>query len=209
MKILIIRATGAAGSRIAEEALERGHSVTAASRRLSAVAPGATACTLDAKAADRVAEAARVHDVVVAATRPALGRESDIDALTTGAADGSRRAERRLIVVGGSAPLRIPGTERIALEEPRWDPTSIRAIAAASCRQLEILRGTCGLDWTYLAPPAQFEPGIRTCADRTGGGDLVIDANGRSALSMEDYAIALLDELESPTARCEVLSAGW
>ncbi|HJA39317.1 MAG TPA: NAD(P)H-binding protein [Candidatus Brevibacterium intestinigallinarum] len=209
MKILIIGATGAAGSRIAAEALQRGHAVTAASRRPSVVAPGATALTLDATAPDRVADAARLHDVVVAATRPAPGREADIDALTTGAADGTRRAERRLIVVGGAAPLRIPGTARIALEDPRWVPPTIREIAAASCRQLEILRDMRGLDWTCLAPAAQFEPGIRTGGYRTGGADLVIDGDGRSALSMEDYAIALLDEIESPTATCEVLSAGW
>lgn len=209
MNILIIGATGAAGPRIAVEALQRGHPVTAASRRSSVVTSDATALTLDATAPDRVAEAARAHDVVVAATRPAPGREADIDALTTGAADGTRRAERRLIVVGGAAPLRIPGTARIALEDPRWVLTTIRETAAASCRQLEILRGTSGLDWTYLAPAAQFEPGIRTGAYRTGGADLVIDETGRSALSMEDYAIALLDEVESPTATCAVLSTGW
>lgn len=209
MKILLIGATGAAGSRIADEALQRGHEVTAASRDSSAVARGATALTLDATAPDRLAEAARVHDVVVAATRPALGREDDIDALTTGVADGARSAGRRLIVVGGAAPLRIPGTARIALEEPRWVPTTIREIAAASCRQLEILHGTSDLDWTYLAPAADFRPGVRTGSYRTGDADLVIDENGRSALSMEDYAIALLDEIESPTTTCEVLSTGW
>lgn len=209
MKILLIGATGAAGSRIADEALQRGHEVTAGSRDSSAVARGATALTLDATAPDRLAEAARVHDVVVAATRPALGREDDIDALTTGVADGARSAGRRLIVVGGAAPLRIPGTARIALEEPRWVPTTIREIAAASCRQLEILHGTSDLDWTNLAPAADFRPGVRTGSYRTGGADLVIDENGRSALSMEDYAIALLDEIESPTTTCEVLSTGW
>lgn len=208
MKILIIGATGTAGSRIVAEALQRGHAVTAASRRPFDVAPGATARTLDATAPEQVAEAARVHDVVVAATRPALGREDDIEALTTGVADGVRSAGRRLILVGGAAPLRVPGTARIALEDPRWVPTTIREIAAASCRQLEILRSTSDVDWTYLAPAATFEPGTRTGAYRTGGAELVIDDEGRSQISMEDYAIALMEEIERPTTRCGVLSTG-
>lgn len=130
------------------------------------------------------------------------------EALTTGVADGVRSAGRRLIVVGGAAPLQVPGTARIALDDPRWVPTTIREIAAASCRQLEILRATSGLDWTYLAPAADFRPGNRTGAYRTGGTDLVIDGSGQSSLSMEDYAIALLDEVESPTTTCTVLSTG-
>lgn len=210
MKILLIGATGAAGSRIAAEALQRGHEVTAASRgtcRAPDHLPHPT--TLDASEPERVAEAARRHDVVVAATRPAPGREGDIEALTTGVADGARSAGRRLIVVGGAAPLRVPSTARIALDDPRWVPPTIREIAAASCRQLEILRSTSDLDWTCLAPAADFRPGPRTGTYRTAGADLVIDDAGRSSLSMEDFAIALLDEIETPTTTRTVLSTGY
>lgn len=118
MKILLFGATGAAGSRIAAEAHRRGHHVTAASRGhrstngITGELAQATVLTLDASARALVAEAAQEHDVVVAATRPAPGRERDVEALTTGVADGARRAGRRLIVVGGAAPCRFRGPRR-------------------------------------------------------------------------------------------------
>lgn len=212
MKILIIGATGSAGSRIVTEAQQRGHNVTAASRgsrRITGELQHSTALTLDASKSELVAEAAQEHDVVVAATRPAHGREDDVAATTTGLAEGARKAGRRLIVVGGAAPLHVPGASRLALDDPKWVPTKIRGIAAASNRQLEILRSTSGLDWTYLAPAAAFQPGTRTGTYRTGGADLVIDDSGQSSISMEDYAIALMDEIESPTTTCRVLSTGY
>jgi putative NADH-flavin reductase len=112
-------------------------------------------------------------------------------------------------VVGGAAPLLVPGTARRALDDPDWVPVAIRKIAAASLHQLDILQATSVTDWTYLAPAALFEPGPRTGTYRTGGKELVIDADGRSYISMEDYAIALLDEIETPTARLAVLSTGY
>ncbi|NLV81027.1 MAG: NAD(P)H-binding protein [Rhodococcus sp.] len=212
MKILIIGATGAAGSRIATEARQRGHNVTAACRgahRITDELQYTAALTLDASEPELVAAAAQEHDVVVAATRPAHGREDDVAATTTGVAEGARTAGRRLLVVGGAAPLLVPGTTRLALDDPKWVPTKIREIAAASNRQLEILRSTSGLDWTYLAPAAAFQPGVRTGTYRTGGSDLVIDDSGQSSISMEDYAIAMMDEVESPTTTCRVLSTGY
>lgn len=215
MKILLFGATGAAGSRLAAEAHRRGHHVTAASRGhrstngITGELAQATVLTLDASARALVAEAAQEHDVVVAATRPAPGRERDVEALTTGVADGARRAGRRLIVVGGAAPLQVPGTPQIALDDPQRIPTAIRPIAAASVRQLEILRSASGLDWTYLAPAADFGPGPRTGDYRTAAAALVIDEHGRSSISMEDFAIALMDEIEFPTTRRGILSTGY
>lgn len=209
MKILIIGATGAAGSRLTDEALRRGHDVTAASRSTHrGRIARAHSTALDGSSAAQVTDLALEHDVVIGATRPAPGREDDIDAVTEGIGEGARRASRRLVVVGGAAPLRVPGTARSALEEPAWVPAKFRAIAAASSRQLEILRAMPDLDWTYLAPAAEFGPGTRTGSYRTGGVELVIDAEGRSMVSMEDFAIALLDEVESPTTSRGILSIG-
>ena len=130
------------------------------------------------------------------------------EALTTGVADGVRSAGRRLIVVGGAAPLQVPGTARIALDDPRWVPTTIREIAAASCRQLEI----CVPRAVWTGPtshlPRTSGRGTASVPTAPGGTDLVIDGSGQSSLSMEDYAIALLDEVESPTTTCTVLSTG-
>ncbi|MEE1651229.1 NAD(P)H-binding protein [Brachybacterium sp. J144] len=137
MKILILGATGAAGTRLTAETLRRGHEVTAASR---SIRPGfigrAQSAVLDGSSAAHVADLAQEHDVVIGATRPAPGREEDIDVVTAGIAEGTRRAGRRLVVVG-AAPLRIPGTSWSALEDPVWVPRRFRAFAAPSSRQLE------------------------------------------------------------------------
>lgn len=212
MRILVVGATGGAGSRIVVEALQRGHEVTAASRhpwRETADLASPATLSLDATDPQQVARAAQAHDVIVGATRPAPGREADVISTTAGLVDGARRAARRLVVVGGASPLLVPGTRRRAIDDPEWVPASIREIATASCRQLEALQNQAGVDWTYLAPAAVFQPGPRTARYRTGGDQLVIDGSRRSHISMEDFAIAMLDEIESPTTRCGVLSTGY
>lgn len=210
MRILVVGAAGNAGSRIVTEALIREHHVTAASRRpRSTTVPwAAPILALDAADPAQVRAAAENHDVVIGATRPAAGREQDVVACTRGLAEGARRAGARLAVVGGAAPLLVPGTTRRALDDPAWVPEAVRPIAAASARQLEVLHNTPGSDWIYLAPAAMFTPGERTGAYRTAGRDLVIADDGTSSVSMEDFAIAVLDEVERPTAYRDVVSVG-
>lgn len=209
MNILIVGATGNAGSRIVAEAVRRGHRVTAASRRRSGVdaAEGATVL-LDGADPERVAHVARGHDVIVGATRPAVGYEGDVVATTHGLAEGARNAGVRLIVIGGAAPLLVPGTERRALDDPEWVPAQVRVIAAASARQLEVLQSVADCDWLYLAPAAVFEPGERTGRYRTALRTLVVDGARASSVSMEDFAIAVLDEVEQPSVHHDVLGVG-
>jgi len=203
MRIIVIGANGAAGSRIVSEARRRRHEVTEAHRRASS-----SAVRLDASDAGAVARGAAAHDVIVAATRPDPGRESDVAAAIDGLADGAARAGRRLLVVGGAAPLRVPGTDRIALDDPAWVPPDIRSIAAASRRQLELLRAHPDARWVYLAPAALFAPGERTGRYATADGELVIGPDGSSAISMEDFAVAVLDEIERPGADRRLVGVG-
>lgn len=212
MKILIIGGTGTAGRRIVHEALGRGHRVTLASRHGSS-APGlegeaVTSVRLDAADHGAVRDAAQEHDLIVGATRPDMGREEDIIASTHGLAAGAGTAGTRLLVVGGASPLRVPGTGRLVLDDRRWVPREIRSIAAASNRQLEILREHTCTDWVYLAPSADFAPGRRKGGYLTLEEELVIAADGSSRISMEDYAIALIDLAETPGAPHRVLAVG-
>ncbi len=212
MKILIIGGTGSAGRRIAREALGRGHWVTLASRR-GGTAPELdsarlTSLSLDSAGPDAVATAAQNHELIIGATRPAVGREADIVASTRGLAAGASGAQIRLLVVGGAGPLRVPGTDRLAVDDPRWVPSEIRPIAAASNRQLEILREHRDTDWTYLAPAAHFAPGHRTGRYATADNELVIASDGSSMISMEDYAIALMDLAEAPGPPHRVVAVG-
>lgn len=152
--------------------------------------------------------AAHGHNLIVGATRPAVGREADIVASTCALATGARNARARLFVVGGAGPLRVPGTDRLAVDDPRWVPSEIRPIAAASNRQLEILREHPDTDWTYLAPAAHFAPGHKTGRYTTADSELVIASDGSPTISMEDYAIALMDLAEAPGARHRVIAVG-
>ncbi|WP_114907765.1 NAD(P)-dependent oxidoreductase [Ornithinimicrobium murale] len=207
MRILIIGANGAAGCRIATEAEARGHTVTRAGRtRPDRGASGWV--QLDAADARAVAGAAAGHDVLIGATRPRPDQEQEIEPVTQGLAEGVGTAGVRLIVVGGAGPLRVPGSGQLAIDEPQWVPPVYREAAAASVRQLVLLEATSGVDWAYLAPAALFQPGDRTGRYRTGGDSLVIAPDGTSAISMEDFAIASLDEVEAPTTRCGILSVG-
>lgn len=201
MKILLIGATGAAGRAIRAEAEARGHQVSAASR-------SSADHQLDADDSAAVATAARGHQVIISATRPAPGDEAAVVVTTTGLAVGAAESGVRLLVVGGSAPLLVPGTNRRALDDPTWVPASIRAIAQASLDQLLALQRHPHTDWLYLAPPAIFEPGERTGHYRRGADELLLAADGSSRLSMADFAIGVLDEAEQPRAHQQVLALG-
>ncbi|WP_256839116.1 NAD(P)-dependent oxidoreductase [Ornithinimicrobium faecis] len=218
MKILVIGASGACGRRVATEAEARGHTVTRASRtrrggrhlsdtgRETLDAP--TWVGLDAADAPAVAQAARGHDVILGATRPARGHEDEVPAATAGLATGAKQADVRLIVIGGAGPLLLPGSTSRAIDHEQWVPRAYRQAAAASVEQLQVLEAAVDVAWTYLAPPALFQPGERTGTYRTGGTELVIAADGTSLISMEDFAIAALDEIEAPTTHQGVLSIG-
>ncbi|MGC0142598.1 NAD(P)-dependent oxidoreductase [Pseudactinotalea sp. Z1732] len=204
--------TGSAGSRIAREALERGHGLTIASR---SGRPGefggherVETVRLDSADVDAVASRAEGHDVVVGATRPAAGMEGDIIDLTHGLATGIRHAGSRLLVVGGAAPLRLPGSGRRVLDDPHWVSSEFRAVAIASNRQLEVLSEYTDVTWTYLAPAAHFAPGSRTGRYTLAEAELVIAPDGASVISMEDYALALVDLAERPTDLHKVLAVG-
>src|SRR5699024_12289742 len=93
----------------------------------------------------------------------------------------------------------VVATAPPAVGVPRFVRAHLRPLARASTRQLEVLQEYPDPDWTYLAPAAHFAPGPRTARYRITDGELVIGADGRSAISMEDFAVATLDLAESGT----------
>jgi putative NADH-flavin reductase len=192
MKIAIIGATGRAGSRIAAEALRRGHSVTGVVRNPDkANAPqGVTLVKADATNPQELAPALRGHDWVVSAAKfQILKAQPLIEAMRAAGV-------KRLFVVGGAASLETaPG--RSLLDSPDF-PEVYKAEAVPGKAFLEDLRKVQDLDWTFLSPAAELAPGERTGKYRVGGDRLLADAEGKSHISMEDYAIAVLDELEQP-----------
>ncbi|GAA3125658.1 NAD(P)-dependent oxidoreductase [Streptomyces rectiviolaceus] len=204
MRITVFGAAGNVGSRVVTEALTRGHEVTAVVRdpaRFPTLHPAATHRTGDAGVPEHVAELSAGQDLVVNATRPAPGREAEHAAISRALLAGLARINGvRLLIVGGAGSLTVPGKEGVlAIDDPTYVPTAWRHIALASNAQFDAVRtADTSVDWTYVSPSALLEPGVRTGAYRLGADELIVDAEGKSAISMEDLAVALLDEAERP-----------
>jgi putative NADH-flavin reductase len=201
MRITVFGAAGNVGSRVVAEALSRGHQVTAVVRdpaRFHELPAGANARTGDAGNARDVAELSAGQDVVISATRPAPGRESELADATKALLAGLARTGVRLLVVGGAATLTMPGAGGTTVMDDPDFPVAWRDIAQACTDQLQACRAETGVDWAYLSPAALLEPGERTGNYRLGTDELLVDADGDSTISMEDLAVALLEEAERP-----------
>jgi putative NADH-flavin reductase len=198
MRILLVGATGMIGSRVAAEAVQRGHEVTGVSR--SGKAPeGIRAEQAAATDAGRIAELAAGHDAIVSAISPPRdGSEPAGPLVEAGRAllEAARRSGvRRVVVVGGAGSLEVaPGVRHV--DEPEFNPI-YKKEALAQGELLDAIRDEAGdLDWTYISPAAAIAPGERTGVFRVGGDQLLRDADGTSFISAEDYAAGLVDELE-------------
>ncbi|WP_433428935.1 NAD(P)-dependent oxidoreductase [Nonomuraea sp. CA-141351] len=212
MRITVFGAAGAVGGRVVAEALSRGHEVTAVVRdaaRFPLLHPAARARTGDASNAVDVAALSAGQDLVISATRPAPGHEGDLVTTAKALLAGPAATGVRLLLVGGAAGLTVPGTGGLTVVETPDFPPAWRPIALACDRQLDACRAEPVADWTYLSPPALLEPGERTGRYRLGSDELLVDAQGRSVISMEDFAVALLDEAERPRHRRVRFTVGY
>ena len=205
MKITVLGAAGNVGRRVVAEAVARGHDVSAVVRdasRVTDLPSGAVSKIGDATDAADVAKLTAGQDVVVNATRPPANDSTQVRASTKALMDGVAANDTRLIVVGGAATLTVPGTGgRTVREDANYLPVSARHIGRASADQYEACRTEERVDWAYLSPPASLAPGLRTGQYRTGADELVVDSEGNSSISIEDLAVALVDEIEVPRHR--------
>lgn len=191
-KIAIIGATGRAGSQLLEEALRRGHQVVAIARDPSKLdgREGVTTKALDAKDSAALQAAVTGTDAVLSAAHFAtIEPQAIIEPV-------KRAGVARLLVVGGAGSLLLPSGQRV-IDSPDF-PEAYKAEASAGVRFLDALRQTSGLDWTFLSPSAEFVEGARSGHYRLGQDQLLIGADGRSRITFADYAIAMIDELETP-----------
>ena len=192
MKIVVIGASGRAGSRIITEALARGHQATAIARNPEKieVRGGVTAKKGDLNHAESLAPLLKGHDAVISAARFIGANAASLIAAV------KKSGVKRLLVVGGAASLEVaPGTK--LLDTPTF-PETYKPEATAGLQFLNALRGEKDLDWVFVSPGALLAPGERTGKYRVGKDQLMKDASGKSWLSMEDLAIAMIDELEKP-----------
>ncbi|VVQ02757.1 hypothetical protein PS918_04330 [Pseudomonas fluorescens] len=201
--IAIIGATGRAGSQLLEEALRRGHSVTAIARDTSKIAPraGVVGKAVDARDATVLQAAIAGHDVVISAAHFATLPASAVIGPVKGA------GVKRLLVVGGAGSLLLPDGTRVIDSE--GFPEAYKAEAGAGALFLENLRQEQELDWTFLSPSAEFVEGERTGSFRLGQDDLLVSREGRSWITFADYAIAMLDEVQGPKHSKQRFTVGY
>ena len=203
MNVAVIGIGGRVGSRLGAELLPRGHRVTGIERhpKPAQAKEGLTLRQGDATQPAALAPLLAGHDAVVSASR---FQTSDATALIAAV---KTAGVKRLLVVGGAGSLEVaPGQ---ALVDTPGFPEAYKAEARAGVTFLDTLRAEKDLDWPFLSPSAEFAPGTHTGAFRLGGNELLTDRTGRSWVSMEDFAIALVDELEHPRHRRERFTVGY
>lgn len=201
MNIALIGASGFIGSALLYEALQRGHQVKALVGRPEklAAARGLNGVKTDVMDTGTLTRQLSGQDIVISAFS---GHAQDaVQAYYERGIRSIIAATRaagvpRLLVVGGAGSLEVaPGVQ--LLDTPEFPP-EYRATAEGARTALALLRDEAELDWSMLSPAAVIAPGQRTGQFRLGGDQLLIDAQGQSRISVEDYAVAMLDELESP-----------
>lgn len=205
MKIALIGATGFVGSAILTEALTRGHQVTAIVRHPEKLQAqkNLTIVNGDVMDGDGLSKVLKGNDVVVSAynagwTNPDLYNEFLKGAQSIQEAV-KKAGVKRLIVIGGAGSLFIaPGVQLV--DTPQF-PAEWKPGALAARDYLNVLKKEDRLDWTFVTPAIEMNPGApheRKGTYRTGLDNPVFDANHKSTISVEDLAVAIVDEVESP-----------
>jgi len=201
--IVVFGGTGYAGSAITHEALSRGHQVVAVARDTSKLDPadGLTLAQGDAFDADFVAEVTTGADVVVVALHAVQSDGSELKDRFQHFVDAASAAGARLGVVGGAGSLLVADGGPALYDTPEF-PDAFKGEAKSHGQVLDALRASdTDVDWFYVSPAAafgSFNPGERLGTYRTSDDLLLTDAEGNSEVSGADFAIAFVDEIETP-----------
>jgi putative NADH-flavin reductase len=202
MKIALIGATGFVGSAILKEALDRGHEVTAIVRNPDRLTSHEKLRTVkgDVYHEDEVVRLVAGSDAVISAFNPGWSDTDIYSRQVKGARsiiNGVKKAGvKRLLFVGGAGSLEVtPGVQSVDM--PGF-PAEYKQGALATREALNMLREEMGLEWSFFSPSADLFSGQRTGRFRLGTDQLLTDAQGESRISVEDYAMAMIDEMEKP-----------
>lgn len=199
MKIGVIGATGKAGSLILKEALERGHEVTAIVRNAAKLANNNGAAVLEKDIFDLSSNDVKDFDAVVNAFGTGIDNAHlHVEAGRKLIEVMKGAPETRLIVVGGAGSLYVDEAKTMRLVDTPEFPKEIMPIASNQGKNFEDLKTSTGIKWTFVSPAAFFNPdGKRTGSYKKGKDNLIVNAKGDSYISYADYAIAIVDEIES------------
>jgi putative NADH-flavin reductase len=202
LKVALIGASGNAGSRILKELVSRGHQVLALTRHPHKVAQlkDVVSEAADVNAPDALSGVLKGQEAVISSVK---FKDSDTLALLNAV---RRAGVKRYLVVGGAGSLEVaPGVQE--MNTPQF-PAQVKPEAQKGADFLGQLRAS-DLDWTFISPSRFFIAGERTGKFRLGKDQLLVDKDGKSSISFEDYAIALVNELESPQHLRQRFTVGY
>jgi putative NADH-flavin reductase len=214
-KIALIGASGYIGSRVLKEALDRGHMVTGIVRRperITIVHPNLKAEKGDVSLPVTIPELCSGADVIISAYNPGW-TNPDIATETTRVyriiIDGVKKAGvTRFLVVGGAGSLFVAPGLRL-MNSGKMPESYLPAVAALANVYLEMLTAENKLDWAFFSPAESIVPGTRTGIFRLGKDDLVVGPGGKSLISVEDYAVEMINEVENPLHHRERFTIGY
>lgn len=208
MNILLIGASGMIGSRILKEAVSRGHQVIAAVRNPAKIEMSneVEAIALDINNVQDVLVQAARADIIISAVSPRNSGDpyQDAQGFAKALIKVQRATGKRVVMVGGAGTLHLPDGTPIAPTLPDAYRDEAKAM-----RKVYGLLVSEDIDFTFLAPAGMIMPGERTGNFRIGGSILLMDDKGNSQISSEDYAVALLDEVETPRHFRTVFTVGY
>ena len=214
-KIVLIGASGFIGSAILNEALERGHKIVAIVRhpeKINTVSKNLVVKQGDVSSADTVAEVCKGAEAVISAYNPGW-KNPDIAEETTrvyrSILEGVRRSGiSRFLVVGGAGSLFIAPGKRL-MDSGIIPESFLPAVRALAGFYLNDLMAEKVIDWVFFSPAGIIEPGERTNKFRLGKDDMIVNEKGVSRISVQDYAVAMIDELEKQVHHRERITIGY
>ena len=212
MKIALIGASGFVGSAILNEAVSRGHSVTAIVRDTSKLNPHpqVRAVAVDAQDPQALADVIKGHDRVISAYNPGWSAPDIHDQYLKGASaivEAANAAHSWLLVVGGAGSLEIaPGVQLV--DTPDF-PAEWKQGALAARDGLTALRREAALDWRFVSPPVFLEPGEKRGGYRLGGDQVLFDGDKPAGITVGDLADGVLNEAETPAHLRQRFTLGY